>query len=447
MTRILMVKPVMPYPPDQGTKIVTLNLLKALSKHFELGLVCGLLTRDDAQYTDVLRSYCKDVFTFLLPNRTSLAHAVYYKALYSIKGYVEALPTEAYYCCPPELSRVVAAASRASQYDVAQFDYWYTAPAARHANVYCKALLEHDVDFLRLERKLAVTRGSWGRRNVERTIAAVKAREVRAYSEFDRVLTLSDTDSAVVEELSGIKGVSQYVPVMVDCEKYTPSLEGKIPSSMVFLGALDADFNVDALHYFCQTVFPIVRRHVPQAKLFIVGRRPPQDVERLADGRTIFLSSDVEDIAPHVTRCIVQVVPLRFGGGVRIRILEGMALGMPIVTTTVGMDGIRARAGRDLLVGDTAEDFAARTVELLRNPIVGRRLGERAREFVVSEHSEAAVEGRIVEVYRGLNEQAELNRLHLESMTGGKPAAEEPGSEAKTEADRAPRTNDTKGSI
>ncbi len=415
MARLLMVKPIIPYPPDQGTKIVTLNLLKVLSKHFELGLVCGLPSKEDAVHADALRPYCRDVFTYLLPNKKSIAHRVLYRGMYTAKSSFSSFPLEMYYCCPPELSRLVAQVTSASVYDIAQFEYWFTAPAARFARVYAKALLEHDIDFLRFQRKLAVTEGFWPRRSIERTISAVKTREVRAYSEFDRVLTLSVADCVIVERLSGIKDVARYLPVMVDCEKFTPTSEPKVPSSIVFLGALDADFNVDALDYFCRRIFPIVTAEVPQAKLFVVGRRPPPQVQRLADGRRIFVSADVADVNYHVGRCMVQVVPLRFGGGVRVRILEGMAMGMPIVTTTIGMDGVGARPGRDLLVGDNAEDFAARVVEVLRSPLLGRRLGERARDFAVSEHSEPAVESRIVEIYRALNEQAEENRLHVKA--------------------------------
>jgi glycosyltransferase involved in cell wall biosynthesis len=420
MARLLMVKPTIPYPPDQGTRIVTLNLLKVLSKHFELGLICGLPSKEDAVHADALRPYCRDVFTYLLPNKKTVAHRVLYRGLYTAKSRLRSFPLETYYCCPPELSRLVAQVTSASVYDMAQFEYWFTAPAARFARVYGKALLEHDIDFLRFQRKLAVTDGFWARRSIERTISAVKTREVRAYSEFDRVLTLSVADCVIVERLSGIKGVAQHLPVMVDCEKFRPSDESKIPSSIAFLGALDADFNVDALEYFYRSIFPLVSAEVPQARLFVVGRRPPQQITKLADGRRIFVSADVTDVAQHIGRCMVQVVPLRFGGGVRIRILEGMAMGMPIVTTTIGMDGVGARPGRDLLVGDNAEDFAARVVEVLRSPLLGRRLGERAREFVVSEHSEPAVESRIVETYRALNEQAEENRRHVKARATAK---------------------------
>lgn len=415
-----MVKPTIPYPPDQGTKVVTLNLLKTLSRHFELGLICGLPTKEDAVHADALRPYCKDVFTYLLPNKKTIAHRVLYRALYTLKSRVRSFPLETYYCCPPELSRLVAQVTSLSAYDMAHFEYWFTAPAARYARVYGKALLEHDIDFLRFQRKLAVTDGYWRRRSVERTISAVKTREVRAYSEFDRVLTLSAADCTIVERLSGIRGVAQHLPVMVDCDKFVPGPETKVPSSIVFLGALDADFNVDALDYFCRSIFPIVRSEVPQARLFIVGRRPPQQVQKLADGSRVFVSADVPDVTEHVGRCMVQVVPLRFGGGVRIRILEGMAMGMAIVTTTIGMDGVGARPGRDLLVGDNAEDFAARVVEVLRSPLLARRLGERAREFVVSEHSEPAVERRIVEIYSALREQAEKNKRHITSRTTGR---------------------------
>ncbi|MCX5800462.1 MAG: glycosyltransferase [Candidatus Eisenbacteria bacterium] len=413
MTRILIVKPTLPYPPDQGTKIVTFNLLKLLSTHFEVSLVCGLLNRDDESKAENLRPYCKNVFTFLLPNRKSLAHSAYYKALYKTKTFLTGFPLEAYYCSSPELSRMVARVTRSSEYDVALFEYWFTANAARFAEVPCRVLLEHDVDFLRLQRRLTVTRGFWKKRSMERTLSTVRNREVRAYSEFDRVLALSGTDSVLVEKLAGIRGVSEQLPVMVDCRKYLPRHEGKIPSSIVFLGALDADFNVDALEFFCREIFPRVRAEVSGARLFIVGRRPPVSVQKLADGERIVLSADVPDIAPYVGRCMVQVVPLRFGGGVRIRTLEGMAMGMPVVSTTIGADGITAVPGRDLLLADTPRDFAAGVCEILRSPLLGRRLGERAREFVVGEHSERVVETRVVEIFQRLAEQAKQKREYI----------------------------------
>jgi glycosyltransferase involved in cell wall biosynthesis len=418
MTRILIVKPTLPYPPDQGTKIVTLNLLKLLSKQFELTLVCGLLNKDDESKSESLKVYCKDVFTFLLPNRKSLFHSAYYKALYKTKASFTGFPLEAYYCSSPELSRIVADVTRSSEYDVALFEYWFTADAARFAEVPCKALLEHDVDYLRFQRKLVLTKGFWKRRSMEKTLSAVRAREVRAYSEFDKVLTLSGTDSVLVEKMAGIRAVAEHLPVMVDCWKYVPKLEGKIPSSIVFLGALDADFNVDALHFFCDQILPVIRSEVPESRLFIVGRKPPSSIQKLADGHRVVLSADVPDIAPYVARCIVQVVPLRFGGGVRIRTLEGMAMGMPIVSTTIGADGIAAVPGRDLLLADTPHEFAARVCEILRSPLLGRRLGERAREFVLAEHSENAVQKGVIQIFTGLAEQAEQKRRHISQRAG-----------------------------
>ncbi|KPJ61384.1 MAG: hypothetical protein AMJ46_01420 [Latescibacteria bacterium DG_63] len=418
MTKILLVKPIMPYPPDQGTKVVTLNLLKVLSRHFEVSLVCGLLDKRDAPKVEELRSYCKKVYTFLLPNRKSLFHSAYYKGLNSLRAMFSGFPIESYYLAPPELSRTVAEATRSSAYDIVQFDYWYTADAARFAEADCKILLEHDVDFLRYQRRLVVTDGFWERHEIEKTLSAVRNREVRAYSEFDRVLALSETDSILIEKLAGIKGISRHLPVMVDCEKFVPDSRGKIPSSIVFLGALDADFNVDALIFFCETIFPLILGEIADARLFIVGRRPPRRIQKLVDGRRIVLFADVEDVAPYVTRCMVQVVPLRFGGGVRIRMLEGMAMGMAVVSTTIGMDGVAARPGRDLLLGDTPQEFATRVIELLRSPVLGRRLGERARQFVTENHSVTAVENKIVTLYEELRKQGEEKRAYIEQKTG-----------------------------
>jgi glycosyltransferase involved in cell wall biosynthesis len=419
VTKILVVKPVMPYPPDQGTKVVTFNLLKVLSRHFEVSLVCGLLDRKDAHMVEGLRPYCRKVFTYLLPNRKSVFHSAYHKGRNVLRAKLSGFPVESYYLAPTELSKRVVEVTRSSSYDIAQFDYWFTADAARHAEADCKVLLEHDVDFLRYHRRLVVTEGFWARRDLEKTLSAVRAREIRAYSEFDRVLALSETDSVLIEKLAGIKGISRHLPVMVDCEKFSPTSEAKIPSSIVFLGALDADFNVDAIVFFCENIFPLILDEVSDARLLIVGRKPPKSVRKLADGRRIVLSADVKDVVPYVRRCMVQVVPLRFGGGVRIRTLEGMSMGMAIVSTSIGMDGVMAKPGRDLLLGDSPKEFAARVVELLRSPMLGRRLGERAREFVTANHSREVVEDRIAELYGELKKQGEERRAHIEGGARG----------------------------
>ncbi|MFH0777203.1 MAG: glycosyltransferase family 4 protein [Candidatus Eisenbacteria bacterium] len=410
MARILIIKPLLPYPPDQGTKVVTFNLLKLLSRHFEVSLLCGLASKEDASKAEGLKPFCKEVFTFLLPNKKSRLHSFYYKGKYSLQSSLTGFPLETFYCASPLLRRTVAEVTRSSKYEMAQFEYWFTADAARLAEVPCKVLLEHDIDFLRHERRLASTAGFWPRRSAKRTIASVRAREVRAYSEFDMVFALSRSDGTLVERLAGIRGICRYLPVVIDCEKYSPSAEEKIPASIVFLGALDADFNIDAILFFCREIFPLVLNGVPEARLFIVGRRPPAAVQKLADGERVILSANVEDITSHVRRCMVQVVPLRFGGGVRVRTLEGMAMGMAIVSSSVGMDGILARPGRDLLRADSPREFAGRVCEILRNPYLAAKLGERARHFVVTHHSEEVLERNVLNTYAEALRQAELRR-------------------------------------
>jgi glycosyltransferase involved in cell wall biosynthesis len=141
---------------------------------------------------------------------------------------------------------------------------------------------------------------------------------------------------------------------------------------------------VDGLLWFAREVFPLVLKAVPDARLKIIGKEPPRLIRRLHDGKRIFVLGYVEDLDEIYRQTGVFIVPLRMGGGIRIKILEALAKGMPIVTTSVGCEGIGTVSGRHLLIADTAEDFARSTVEYLLDPGLRTKLGKEGREYVRS---------------------------------------------------------------
>jgi glycosyltransferase involved in cell wall biosynthesis len=159
---------------------------------------------------------------------------------------------------------------------------------------------------------------------------------------------------------------------------------------MVFTGSMDWLPNEDGVEYFVSQVLPLVRREVPDAQFWAVGRRPSAALRALVS-ETVHVTGTVDDIRPYLDRGAVCVVPLRSGGGTRIKIFEAMSMGKPVVSTTVGAEGLPVTHDRDILLADSPEDFARATVELLRDPARRRRLGGAARELVQANHSWAAV--------------------------------------------------------
>jgi glycosyltransferase involved in cell wall biosynthesis len=158
------------------------------------------------------------------------------------------------------------------------------------------------------------------------------------------------------------------------------------------------------VRFFCREILPLVRLQIPDARLLIAGQSPPPDVRALARSDSVVLLADVADIVPCYQRARLAVAPLRAGGGTRLKILEAMALGRVVVSTTIGCEGIDVSHGRDILVADQAEAFAACVVSLLRDPAARAALAARARQTVERGYDWPLLAARQLAVYSSLQE-------------------------------------------
>jgi glycosyltransferase involved in cell wall biosynthesis len=150
--------------------------------------------------------------------------------------------------------------------------------------------------------------------------------------------------------------------------------------TLVFSGTLDFRPNVDAVTWFVREVLPRVRARRPDARLLVVGKRPARALRRLADEGALLLTGEVSDVRPYLAGAAVYVVPMRIGGGVRLKLLEALALELPVVSTSMGAEGLAGlRAGEHCLMSDDAAGFAETTLRLLDDPALGRRLGAAGR--------------------------------------------------------------------
>jgi glycosyltransferase involved in cell wall biosynthesis len=198
-------------------------------------------------------------------------------------------------------------------------------------------------------------------------------------------VAVSEADKAALQRL--VPGLNvTVVPNAVDVEYYTSAdirPSPLPPRSLIFTGKMDFRPNVDAVLWFCQEVLPLVRREMTDVSFYIVGQSPHRRVLRLADDPAVTVTGYVDDVRPYITGASVYVVPLRIGGGTRLKVLEAMAMSKPIVSTSLGCEGFEGLApGRELSVADTPEEFAQQVIELLYDAPRRERLGQAAHRFV-----------------------------------------------------------------
>jgi glycosyltransferase involved in cell wall biosynthesis len=234
---------------------------------------------------------------------------------------------------------------------------------------------------------------------------------------FDGVITVSPEDSRHATEIYGLDNVLGDVPTGVDADEF-----GEVASSraqhtpghhLIFLGSMDWLPNIEAVQWFATQILPLIRSDLPDLKFTIIGRNPSPSIRDLAQpGTGIHVTGTVPDVRPFLVEGDVMVVPLKSGGGTRIKILEAMAAEIPIVSTSVGAEGLGLTSGEELVLADTAAEFARQTLRLLTQPKEASELARRARERVITHNGWGAVTDHFLDLCAMVLDR-ETNRTDL----------------------------------
>jgi sugar transferase (PEP-CTERM/EpsH1 system associated) len=214
-----------------------------------------------------------------------------------------------------------------------------------------------------------------------------------ALGRFDLVLGVSDADAQTFERLypGALDAPLHVVQTGVDTSFFAPQTGGVKRAHLVFTGSMDWLPNVDAMQYFVREILPLIRSAEPDATLSIVGRSPIPAVKRLALETGIEITGRVQDVRPHIAEAAVYVVPLRIGGGTRLKIFEAMAMGKAVVSTAIGAEGLPVTAGENIIVADEPESFAKAVINLIRDHQLRQRIETEARRLVVERYDWSAV--------------------------------------------------------
>jgi sugar transferase (PEP-CTERM/EpsH1 system associated) len=281
-------------------------------------------------------------------------------------------------------------------------------------------LFTHNVE-AEIWRRHAETASAWRRPLLDAQWRRMLRFERDAVRRFDLVLAVSDTDRQTLQRLYGpLDHPVHVVPTGVDTTYFAQAERSPRPHHLVFTGSMDWLPNEDGMLYFVREVLPLIRRDEPSATLSIVGRSPTPAVARLAADYGVEVTGRVDDVRPHMAAASVYIVPLRIGGGTRLKIFEAMAMGLPVVSTAVGAEGLPLVPGEHVLIADDAARFAAEVVGLLRNPEARAQIGDAGQRLVAERYDWSAVFGhleRALEAASGRRPEPSLVLPELELQT------------------------------
>ncbi|MEJ2210317.1 MAG: glycosyltransferase, partial [Anaerolineae bacterium] len=377
--RILILTPQFPYPPHQGTTIRNYNLIKGLAQHHDVHLLSfgEPQTSRDTPVHDV----CRSVQVVRPPQRSMQQR---------LRGLLfSRLPDMAQRLPAAQFRAALAATLERERPTLVEVEGIELAPylfqAAAWRGERDRPLLvfdEHNAEYVLQQRAFETDLGQiWpprraaARRLVGAAYSFVQWRRLRHYERracrtADRVVAVSDVDAAVLRRLDP-ELAPAVVPNGVDMAFYAespPSLpEGQGPDAadLVFVGKMDFRPNVDAVLWFAAEVLPLIRREAPETRFWVVGQNPHARLAPLADDPGVQVTGWVEDQRPYIAAAGVYVIPLRIGGGTRLKVLEAMAMSKAIVSTALGCEGFDLVAGQELVIADEPAAFAAAVLALL----------------------------------------------------------------------------------
>jgi len=279
----------------------------------------------------------------------------------------------------PGMRDEIARRVRDGGFDVLVCDF--LAPAVNvPRGIDCPSVLfQHNVEAMIWKRHYEVQTNAAKKSYLFRQWQKMRAFEAKVCPEFDCVIAVSREDRDLMEKEYGLKDVYD-VPTGVDTEFFRPSgKHQRRAENLVFTGSMDWLPNEDAIRYFTEQILPRVRQSVPNVKLTVVGRNPyPGLLELSKRDPAVIVTGRVDDVRPFMEEAAVYVVPLRIGGGTRLKIYEAMAMEKPIVSTSIGAEGLPVEDGQEIVLADTPETFADAVVKLIQQPQVADEIGQRA---------------------------------------------------------------------
>ncbi len=375
--RILFLTSRLPYPPNRGDKLRVLNFFRSLSKEHEIHLASFITREEEKSYTTYLEPYCADITLVLqTPIRSILTVA---------KRIFTPYPLQVNYYHSPRMEKVLDELRNQKKFDLIYAHLIRMAPyAASFPHTY-RILDLTDLISEEIKRSLPF------RNDLSKVLYRIELPKITKFetsivNSFNECWLISDYEN----EILTAKNLTTKVVTIrngVNYESYYPTGVPRQRNRLIFVGHMGVFHNIDAAQYLCREILPCVRGKIPGIEIQIVGAEPVSKARKLASLPGVHVLGFVENLPSLLNQAGMFVAPLRFSAGVQNKVLEAMATGTPVITTSHVNNGIGAVDEKSILLADSTEEFVDRIIELYSDPVKSDQIGYEGAEFVRSNFS------------------------------------------------------------
>ena len=355
-----------PYPLISGHSLRTYHILKGAAQNHNVTFVTFVQLPEHElkkENLDHLKSFCKAVYPFEIPadlSRITLAKMLFLNLFSS-------LPFVAQKYDAPLMRQKIREIIQTEHIDLVHVDLL---PLTAYINEFehlPKILVNHNVESIRLYRWFRTEPNPVKKAYLGIQWLKLRSFERSAMNKFDGCVVVSGIDKELLLKM-GVRSKLFVVPNGTNTKFFTPHNGKVVENSVLWIGHMDVHTNKDAVLYFWKDIYPILKRKYPEVKMTFVGTAPPKEIAAASklDGH-VRATGFVGDIRPYIDEAAVMVVPIRIGSGTRLKILDAMAMGKAIVSTSVGCEGLNVNDGKDIVIADDPENFAVKTIELLKS--------------------------------------------------------------------------------
>jgi len=374
--RVLLLTQVLPYPPDSGPKVKTFNLIKYLTQQHEI-TIASFVRGDKSAEIRELNRYCKAVYTI------PIARSIIADSYALIKSMTTNQPWIILRDNRDSMHQLVDKLTKNNHFDIIHVDQLNMAQFAERIKGTPKVLDAHNALWL-LYKRLANTMAHGPQKWIlNRDWPLLKQYEGDICNQFEAVTAVSDEDKIALQEAAGHNKDITVINISVDLDEMPLIERSDQADHVLHFGTMYWPPNIDGITWFLNEILPIVQQNRASTIIDLVGARPPQSIiSRAQIEPHVNVTGYVADLTPYLEMAGVFIVPLRAGGGMRVKILEALARGLPLVTTTVGCEGIAVEHERHVLIANTPEEFANAIIRLLNDQNFAKQLGLAGRHLI-----------------------------------------------------------------